>query len=72
MIVCLCRGVAEVTLCALIEGGADTPQRVGEACGAGIDCGACGEMVEELIERAQRTVVPAASQPACVPAEGLR
>ncbi len=61
MIVCLCRSLSEAALCALIEAGASTPRKVVEACGAGIDCGACGAMVKELIKRAEGTAIRAAS-----------
>ena len=66
MIVCLCRGVPEAMLRALIEAGARSPRSVAQACGAGIDCGACCVMVQELIERAQETTAPSAHELACV------
>ncbi|HEY0712333.1 MAG TPA: (2Fe-2S)-binding protein [Polyangia bacterium] len=51
MIVCVCHGVCEKRLEAVIEAGAHTPEQVERQCGAGGDCGACRPDVERLIER---------------------
>ena len=50
MIVCLCRGVSDRTVHALVTAGARTRDDVREACGAGGDCGKCRAMLAELIE----------------------
>lgn len=55
MIVCLCRGVSDRTVRALIVAGARTPGEVKKACGAGTDCGKCGAMLTELFEGARGT-----------------
>jgi bacterioferritin-associated ferredoxin len=49
MIVCLCRGVSEAALQHLIDAGATSLRQIGEACGAGTDCGACCPLVQELL-----------------------
>jgi len=53
MILCLCRGVSDHTVDHVIASGADTVDAVERACGAGGDCGACGELLEALVERAR-------------------
>jgi bacterioferritin-associated ferredoxin len=57
VIVCLCRGVSERTVCAAIRAGAATVEDITSACGAGGDCGACCTMLAELVERAGRLAV---------------
>ena len=54
MIVCLCSGVSEATLEAVIAGGASTPEDVLQACGAGRDCRACCPLLESLLARASQ------------------
>jgi len=49
MIVCLCRGVSEAAVQQLIDTGVTTLRQIGEACGAGTDCGACCPLVKELL-----------------------
>jgi bacterioferritin-associated ferredoxin len=51
MIVCVCHGICEKRLEAVVQGGAHTPEQVERHCGAGGDCGACRPDVERLIER---------------------
>jgi bacterioferritin-associated ferredoxin len=50
MIVCMCRGIRCTTIKAAISGGAFTLDAVGDACGAGTDCGGCRSMIEVMIE----------------------
>ncbi len=50
MIVCVCKGLSDQHLDALIAAGARTAQEVEQACGAGSDCGACRAEVERLVE----------------------
>ncbi len=52
MIVCVCRGISDRHLEALVRNGADTPQRLEELCGAGGDCGSCRDEVERIVDRA--------------------
>lgn len=49
MIRCACNGVGERRLRRIVRRGATTPAAIGEACGAGADCGACLEDLAELI-----------------------
>ena len=51
MIVCICRGVCDRHLEALVASGAHTLQQVEQACGAGGDCGSCRDEVERIIDR---------------------
>jgi bacterioferritin-associated ferredoxin len=53
MILCLCRGVPESTARAVIDAGAATLDDVAEECAAGADCGACQEMLLELLANAR-------------------
>jgi len=50
MILCLCRGVSDHTVHAVISAGAHSVEAIERACGAGGDCGACGEVLECLVE----------------------
>jgi bacterioferritin-associated ferredoxin len=54
MIVCLCRGVSETALQHLIDAGATSLRQIGDACGAGTDCGACCPLVTELLTEAHQ------------------
>jgi bacterioferritin-associated ferredoxin len=57
MFVCICRGVSLNAVHAAVEAGAETPEAVEAACGAGGDCGTCVREVAEVIrERRGRTV----------------
>ena len=49
MILCLCQGISDRTVQAVIGGGAATLDDVAAACGAGSDCGACQEMLLDLL-----------------------
>jgi bacterioferritin-associated ferredoxin len=51
MILCLCRGVSDHTVHAVISAGARSVEAIERACGAGGDCGACGEALACLVER---------------------
>jgi bacterioferritin-associated ferredoxin len=53
MILCLCRGVCDRTIEAVIAEGASTVAQIERACGAGGDCGACGDLLDALVERAR-------------------
>ena len=66
MYVCVCLAVTDQEVNAAIEGGAETRQEVTRACGAGGDCGACHEMIEDMLDarRAEAdgvTLIPAAA-----------
>jgi len=50
MYVCVCRAVKEETVKAAIEGGARSVDAVTAVCCAGDDCGACHQVIEEMIE----------------------
>ena len=53
MILCLCRGVSDHTVHAVVSAGAHSVEAIERACGAGGDCGARGEALESLVERAR-------------------
>jgi bacterioferritin-associated ferredoxin len=54
MYVCLCRSVTLSRLCAAVDAGALTVKAVGEACGAGRDCGSCRREIREVIREQLR------------------
>jgi bacterioferritin-associated ferredoxin len=58
MIVCSCYGVSDRTILKLIEDGAETPQEIEQACGAGGDCGSCKRQVCELVESEKKPTLP--------------
>ncbi len=49
MIVCFCRGLSESDLRRVVASGAWTVEDVSAACGAGTDCGACRDVVEDVV-----------------------
>ena len=51
MILCLCHAVSDREVDDLIRRGANSPAAVGQACGAGTDCGACVNAIEERCQR---------------------
>ncbi|HVK74981.1 MAG TPA: (2Fe-2S)-binding protein [Kofleriaceae bacterium] len=54
VIVCLCHGVRDRDIDAVIGDGAESIDDVGEQCGAGTGCGACIPDIEDKLERAGR------------------
>ena len=50
MYVCICERVREGEVRAAIRCGARTEESVGEACGAGLNCGTCLDRICDLIE----------------------
>ncbi len=50
MIICVCHGVCDKELTAVIASGADSVEKVERQCGAGGDCGTCRPDIERLIE----------------------
>ena len=55
MIICVCNGVCERRLEAVVAAGAHTLGEVERQCGAGGDCGVCRPDVERVIERVTLT-----------------
>lgn len=59
MIVCLCHNVNHRVLDSLVESGAASVRDVGEACGAGTDCGQCArDILAHLRKRKQIQPIP--------------
>jgi bacterioferritin-associated ferredoxin len=50
MYVCVCRAVTEETVKDAIQGGAHSVEAVTAACCAGDDCGACHQVIAQMIE----------------------
>jgi bacterioferritin-associated ferredoxin len=64
MIVCLCHGLNERAINAVIHEGAECVDDVTEACGAGGKCGSCRSAIASLIENyASNQVVSLYSAP---------
>ena len=63
MIVCICRGVTERHVEALVASGARTVEQVEQLCGAGGDCGACRAEVERIVEVSSVCVRRASGSP---------
>ena len=59
MYVCLCRGVTDRKIRAAIAAGASALAEVGEATGAGIECGTCHPGILELLREAKEPDRPA-------------
>lgn len=58
MIACLCRGVSDTAVRAIIAQGARTVSEIRRACGAGGDCGSCCSMLASLVAQAKRPPYP--------------
>ena len=50
MLVCHCRRVSEREVEDAIRSGACSLREVGRHCGAGLDCGGCRPLIDELLE----------------------
>jgi bacterioferritin-associated ferredoxin len=53
MYVCICKRVSDRELNRAIESGADTVHAVGEATGAGTDCGCCMDAIAGHLKQAR-------------------
>jgi bacterioferritin-associated ferredoxin len=53
MILCVCRGVSDREVAAVVEGGAATIAEVRRRCGAGTDCGSCLADIKALLADAR-------------------
>jgi len=59
MFVCLCCAVSDTTIRHAIRSGARNTDAVGDACGAGTQCGKCRTMIEVMImHETERLVRP--------------
>jgi bacterioferritin-associated ferredoxin len=52
MIVCVCRGVSDRAIRAALDSGANGPDAIAGATGAGTDCGCCRDTIEAMVARA--------------------
>ncbi|MEO8801698.1 MAG: (2Fe-2S)-binding protein, partial [Polyangiaceae bacterium] len=50
MFVCVCNAVTDKLVRDCIADGAESREAVTKGCGAGGDCGACHQMIEEMVE----------------------
>jgi bacterioferritin-associated ferredoxin len=57
MIVCLCRGVSERDIRALVAQGARSPEALTASCGAGADCGSCMLWLTDYLAESDATLV---------------
>ena len=51
MFVCHCRALTDGEIREVITGGACDLEEVGARCGAGVTCGGCCPLIEELLAR---------------------
>lgn len=51
MIVCQCLGTNEATIRHFAAHGANTVTDIGQACGAGTDCGSCLAMITAVLDQ---------------------
>ena len=49
-VICHCENVTYGTILEVIDQGADTIEKIGDATMAGITCGVCIEAIEEILE----------------------
>ncbi len=49
MYVCLCFGLTDRDIRAVIDTGADTVDKIAAACAAGTDCGTCRQVIVRLL-----------------------
>jgi bacterioferritin-associated ferredoxin len=57
LFVCICARVRECELRRVVRAGAETEDAVGEACGAGTNCGTCLDHIGEIIDQEMPQVV---------------
>jgi bacterioferritin-associated ferredoxin len=62
VIACLCLGVPDSAVRALIARGARTVSEIRQACGAGGDCGSCCSMLAALVAQAEQPPFPDADE----------
>ena len=55
MVVCICKGLSDNAIHRVVRSGAETVSDIGDACGAGTDCGTCHGALEELITESRIT-----------------
>ena len=53
MILCVCKGVSDKRVRALVDDGCETDRQVGSRCSAGTDCGICVRAIRDLIHARQ-------------------
>jgi len=53
VIACVCRGISDNAVRAIIARGARTVSDINRACGAGGDCGSCCAMLAALVAQAE-------------------
>jgi bacterioferritin-associated ferredoxin len=53
VILCICQAVTDSQVDSAIREGARSPAEVGQACGAGTDCGSCRGDIARRIEHAR-------------------
>lgn len=58
MIVCSCHAINDVALETIVDEGARSLREVGDACGAGTDCGKCCRDIAQLLHRKRATIRP--------------
>ena len=58
MIVCQCGPVSDATIREIVRSGAHTADDVGDACGAGVQCGTCRPIVERIVDEMLEKVGP--------------
>jgi bacterioferritin-associated ferredoxin len=64
MLVCVCRGVSDREVREALAGGASTLRDLGRACGAGVECGSCHNLLRSLIRaHTQQKAQAGASDP---------
>lgn len=54
MILCVCKGVSDKKVRAVMDEGCKTVKEVGSACSAGTDCGICARAIHDMLHARQR------------------
>ncbi|MBM4252470.1 MAG: hypothetical protein FJ146_10905 [Deltaproteobacteria bacterium] len=54
MVVCLCKGVSDKKINALLENGATCLRDVMSSCQAGSDCGSCICQLKEMVQKSRQ------------------
>ena len=69
MVLCICRAITEREIDAHVRAGASSLEAVAACCGAGTDCGACRDAIEQRIDDACASC-PRRGAPDCRSASG--
>ncbi len=67
MIVCHCQGINDRELRRRVREGADSPSELARRCGAGVGCGGCRPLIDQILDEECREPIPLRLELAAAP-----